>query len=258
MASKRVQHGTAWYLKRKKILEQFYSFSFKNPRKGRDFESQQKSAISRKWAKIEHLIKDGELSDKVSFIKYPKGSRLPKVDAIRTNKGLIYKLPHAKAIKDRKSKKYRIIAKTGERYDIFFPFPSDVIFSLDKIQIFVNDLVERYKPDTVRWSTLNRRESNDYAPEIFTKYTDVSEDESDDNEQLEAEIDYLMEFIETPEFEELQDYEQRDYYRRLSYLKKKREDAAYYNGVFLVWWGGNKPGKVKSKSKSKSKRKTKK
>lgn len=232
----KVKIKTTDYRHLKKVLNRYYYFSFGTPRKGKDFSPQQKSAITRKLQKISHLIDNqGEVEHGLTFIPYPKNSKLPGVDAIRTNKGLFYKLPGAKAVRDKKGK-YKIIVKVGQRKDIFFPFPKHVANSLERIKEFVEALRKKYKPEVIRWSTTGRRESNLYAPELFDGYLVLDSRTDDEKEDILDEIDQLEVFIDSVEFSELETYEQRDLYRKLSFLRKLVDQPTYYNGVFFTWF----------------------
>lgn len=224
------------YRAAKKVLNQYFNFSFKTPRKGKDFTPQQKAAITRKLEKLSGLIdKNGNLEKGLSFIKYPEHSKLPGVDAIRTNKGLFYKLPGAKAVRDKKGK-YKIVVKVGQRKDIFFPFPPSVAGSIERIKDYVEQLKKKHNPEVIRWSTTGRRESNLYAPQLFDGYLTTDYISGDERENLLDNIDALEAFIDSPEFAELEQREQFAEYRKLSMWRKMVDQPTFYNGVFFTWF----------------------
>lgn len=231
------------YRAAKKVLNQYFHFTFKTPRKGKDFTASEKRIIRRKLEKLSGLIdKSGNLEKGLSFIPYPKNNnhryktdRLPGVDAIRTNKGLFYKLPGAKAVRDKKGK-YKIVVKVGQRKDIFFPFPPSVAGSIERIKDYVEQLKKNYNPEVIRWSTTGRRESNLYAPQLFDGYLTTDYISDDDQENILDNIDALESFIDSPEFAELEQREQFAEYRKLSMWRKMVDQPTFYNGVFFTWF----------------------
>lgn len=226
------------YRAAKKVLNKYFNFTFKTPRKGKDFTPQQKSAITRKLEKISHLLdQSGNVEKGLSFIPYPKNSKLPGVDAIRTNKGIFYKLPGAKAKHDKKGK-YKIVVEIGERKDIFFPFPPSVAGSIERIKAYVEELKKKYDPEVIRWSTTGRRESNLYAPQLFDGYLTTDTLDDDEQQNLMDNIDELEAFIDSPEFATLSQREMNSYYRTLSMWRKMVDQPTYYNGVFFTWFKG--------------------
>lgn len=224
------------YRAAKKVLNQYFDFTFKTPRKGKEFTPQQKAAITRKLEKLSGLIdKSGNLEKGLSFIKYPEHSKLPGVDAIRTNKGLFYKLPGAKAVRDKKGK-YKIVVKVGQRKDIFFPFPPSVAGSIERIKDYVEQLKKKYKPELIRWSKTNRRESNLYAPERFDGYLTTDYISDDEQENTEENLENLGAFIDSDEFKELEFDEQKIYKRQYRVLETMLNQPTFYNGVFFTWF----------------------
>lgn len=231
------------YRAAKKVLNQYFNFSFKTPRKGKDFTASEKRIIRRKLEKLSGLIdKNGNLEKGLSFIPYPKNAnhryktdRLPGVDAIRTNKGLFYKLPGAKAVRDKKGK-YKIVVKVGQRKDIFFPFPPSVAGSIERIKDYVEQLKKKYKPELIRWSKTNRRESNLYAPERFEGYLSTDYISEDEQENTEENLENLGAFIDSDEFQELEFDEQKIYKRQYRVLETMLKQPTFYNGVFFTWF----------------------
>lgn len=220
----------------KKVLNKFYNFSFKTPRKGKDFSPQQKAAITRKYKKIADSInkRTGEVDENVSFIPYPKKSKLPNVDGLRTSKGIFYKLPNAKVVK--RKKRYQVVAKNLERRDVFFPFPKHIINSPDKIKKYVAELNKKYNPTLIRWSVENRRNSVAYDESKFNEIYMTVVEYGRSVEEIEEAIDELISFIESPGFENETLTAQQQAGKRLGYLKGLLNSPNYYNGVFLTFF----------------------
>jgi hypothetical protein len=193
----------------KNELNKYFKFSFPMPRKGKEFTPQQKSAITRKARKIAPFFeRDGSLSTKVSFIKYPKKSKLTYIDGVRTDHGIFYKHPGAKVKKEKNKRRYRLQINYGIVKEKFYPFPQSVGNSMAKIKKFVEDLEEKLKPDYIRWSKENQRASQRYDPGIFEKYFTTIKSHPKGS---------------------------AEYYQVQNVKKKFRDDTGYYNGVFIGW-----------------------
>lgn len=202
-----------------KMLKKYFDFSFKIPHHKKDFTSQQKSAITRKYLKvIPYLDSNWAINkEEVTFLKYPKNSKLPGVDGIRTKSGLIYKWPQAKLAKSKiEQNKWLVVVnpkiKKGaqmvqKRRDIFFPFPKSIRDDILKIQRYVDMLVEKYKPHSIMWSAASKRERVSYDPELFNLY-------------------FSSAFDDTP----------TDKYKRDKMRKKHEDMNDYYNGVFFIYF----------------------
>lgn len=253
MARKKAQPD---YLYLKKILNKYHRFTFSTPRKGKQFTPQQKAAISRKYANLREYISN----DMVTWLPYPKGSKLPGVDGIRTNRGLFYKYPFASLKYSKKLRKWQIVirpkARRGlelveKRRDILFLFPPSVIGNPQAIMAYVEELRRRYAPHDIRWSTLGSRESVRYDESLFTFYYSVfslvddkghdlgvSDEELTDDEVNDQFDDHVARMI----------FKKRKYLEKIGYMdnrwQRKAEvqdiDNHYYNGVFLIYYLKNK------------------
>lgn len=221
----------------KKGLDRYHHFNFSAPRKNKSFKPQQKSALTRMYKKIAPYINsDFSLDSKhITFLRYPEHSTLPHIDGIRTSRGLFYKWPQAKLKKSLIEKhKWLVVVnpkvKKGQtlvqkRRDIFYPFPDRVINDIEKIQKYVDLLVEKYKPHDVMWSILDKRERNRYNPEIFDLYfSNYFLEESEE------------EILDSEEYEEMDFTEKAEVWKRRKMRHKHSEMPEYYNGVFLVYY----------------------
>lgn len=222
----------------KKELNRYFDFTFRMPPKGRDFSPQQKSAITRKYRRI----KKAASSDVTTYLPYPKHSKLPGIDGIRTDKGLFYKFPEAKLRYDKKARRYRVAVAPKpprgafalrRRLDIFYPFPPHIRFDLPAIRDWVEALKEAKRPDEIRWSIADRRQSTLYDPDIFDFYfTRFVVDESDqfiDDELLSDE-----------EVKELPGFIGNKVWRKRKFSQTGARDPEFYNGVFLIYYTINK------------------
>jgi len=157
------------YRRAKIMLNKVHNFSFKMPRKGKDFTPQQKSAITRKFNQYADLIK-ATANEKASFIstKKFKKSEVENIEGIKTNKGIFFKYPNAEIKKD----KNQIIVKTsfGKRREIYLPFPKTTAKFMDRITAFVERNSKQYAPDYVRWSVNGYKGSTLFEPEAFNLY----------------------------------------------------------------------------------------
>ncbi len=220
----------------KKALSKYFEFSFKTPRGKKDFTPQQKSAISRKYRKIFPYI-DGNFkpnTDEITFLKYPKDSKLPHVDGVRTDTGIFYKWPKAEVKRSRLEKKWLVVInptiKKGavmiqKRRDIFFPFPDSVITDINRVKKYVAQLVEKYKPHDIMWAIKEKRERVQYDPELFDLYFSQSFLEETDEEILESD-----------EYNELDSVEKGDIWKRRKMRQKHEDMPDYYIGVFFVYY----------------------
>ena len=146
------------------------------PRKGRDFTPQQKAALTRKANQLGDVIKSVR-GDRASFVNYPKKSKLPGVDGIRTNKGVFFKFPGAKAVKikitdanGRTRQKYSVATSFKKMRELLIPFPKSILGNMDLIIEFVQDQESIYKPDYIMWSVNGNKARHRYVPEVFTLY----------------------------------------------------------------------------------------
>lgn len=223
----------AWF----KVLRAYYVFGFGLPHYRKDFTPQQKSSISRRMAKLFPYFDNNFNIDKseYTFLKYPEGSKLPHIDGVRTDAGIIYKWPQASLKKSRieKNKWLVVINPTirrgmklmQKRRDVFFPFPPSVIKSIDRIQDYVALLMEKYKPHDIMWNTSGKRERVQYDPELFSLYFSNAFLEQTDDELKNDEDFQEMDFIE-----------KTDVYKRRSMRKKHEDTPDYYTGVFFIYY----------------------
>jgi hypothetical protein len=162
------------YRELKKLLNKFHKFSFKTPRKGKDFTPQQKSAITKQFNKLQDVIKDN-IKERNTFIPYPKHSKLKDVDGIRTNKGIFYKYPGARV----DIVKGRTILKVYYKKikEIFLPFPDGLGLNLENVKIWVSKLEQLLKPDYITWSVNGYRGQAAFEPEQFELYIDYNNEE---------------------------------------------------------------------------------
>lgn len=158
----------------KKTLNRFHRFSFKMPRSGKDFTPHQKRAITIQWNKLQSCIKAVQ-KNKSTFINYPKNSKLPHIDGIRTNKGVFYKYPGAKVKKVKQ--KYIVRLDYKKLREVFLPFPDFIVWDMEKIRVWVELITDQLQPDYVLWSVNGFRGKRDYEPELFSLYmSDLSVD----------------------------------------------------------------------------------
>lgn len=217
----------------KKVLNRYYDFTFKSPRTNKDFSPQQKAAITRKWKKIfPYLERDGSIDkDEVSFLRYPEKSKLPHIDGVRTDRGIIYKFPQAQLKKTRDGKTVVVVnpkIKKGltmvqKRRDIFFPFPPSVQTDIRKIEKWVDKLKEKYGPHDIMWGYSGKRERTRYDPELFNMY-------------FAAETFWDEDYEKSDEFSELDFVEKVDVWKTRKFRRKHEETPNFYNGVFFVYY----------------------
>jgi hypothetical protein len=228
------------YRELKKTLNKYQSFSFKMPPKGKDFTPQQKSALTRTAKKIKSLINDND----VSFIKYPKGSKLPHVDGVRTTDGIFYKFPDAKVEYSKTTKKFQVVVRPKSRGKkilgsrqkrILFTFPPSVINNPQAITKFIDALRAKFPTSGISWSTPNKRASAIYDESRFNFYFSIFVLPDDD-----IEIEDSGDGIDESEFSDeevvgLYNPESKDkIWRKRKFEQKLGESDGYYNGVFVV------------------------
>lgn len=251
------------YRQLKKELNKFYKFGFKMPRKGKDFNPQQKTVLRKRLNEVkDYVSRTGEIKkDQVSFIKYNKKIKpkdLKGVDAIKTNRGIIYKYPDAKAAIDPDTKKPRIVivpkgVKGGaqlaeQRFEELFLFPPNVVNDPDRMQIFVERLREKYSPDDIRFSTVGKRASVRYDAKFFDFYFALFW--YDEPDEVPEEIIEQFDEQGTPLID-------TDVWKARKVRETMDARDEYYNGVFLIYYVSagsritRRPSKKKSKKKSK-------
>lgn len=195
---------TIEYVKLKKYLSQYHKFSFKNPRKNKDFTRSQKSSITRQFNKIGRLIQDARL-DKISYINtsHLKRKDIPKNDGVKTNKGFFFKYPYT-SIKNIRLKKgeptqkmlytdFSLIAKT-ERFkgtlssdfvQTYIVIPESAKTSPDTLAGYIEDVREHYTPEFLMTTAKGVKYSTTFSPKEFFKYTEELEQDLDDLEDIE-------------------------------------------------------------------------
>lgn len=229
-----------------KELRKYYSFTFKLPHHKKDFSPQQKSAIKRKFEKIYPYV-DGNFkpkTDEVTFLKYPKKSKLPNIDGVRTDAGIFYKWPKAELIKNKnKTNSYTVVVAPKilkgatlmeKRRDVFYPFPKSIIDDIDKIKIYVDKLKEKYNPHDVMWSTRDLRERQAYMPDTFDLYFSPVVNTIDSQIDLDAMTD--KEILKSDEYQELDRHDQAQLWKIKKMRGKHKKKPNHYNGVFLIYY----------------------
>lgn len=141
------------------------------PPKGRDFTPQQKAAITRQYNKLGELARTNA-KDKNTFIRYKKSTgkqyKLRNIEGVRTNQGIFYKYPGAKIAKVEGKTSIKINYR--KMREIFLRFPADIQNNIDLIEIFIEGMLRKYKPDYILWSVNGYQGRVRYAPELFFNY----------------------------------------------------------------------------------------
>lgn len=249
-----------------KGLRAFFDFSFKLPYYTKEFTPQQKSAITRKYLRVAPYI-DNDFKvnvAEVTFLKYPKGSKLPGVDGVRTNKGLIYKWPKAQVKKSKVEKnKWRVIVRPKvrkgamlmeKRVDIFIPFPKKILHDVNAISDFVRDIKEKYAPVGIQWGYEGTQRRHVFDIEKLELYIST---EPEDNvfSHTRKLVEYVVKkyrnimstnelkrkasqenFINSETYQLLDEPERHDFWAGLNYYRSARRDDFTYNGIFLVYY----------------------
>lgn len=225
----------------KKFLNKYHSFSFPMPRKGKDFTAGQKAAISRKFKEIEKNI-NLTAREKQTFIPYPKDSKLPHIEGVRTNKGIFYKYPLASLVKAKTKDKrgrsrsiYALKIESRQIKELFIPFPATIAFDIDAIQKFVNKQAEKMKPDYIMWSRHGLQGRNLYDIDAFNLYLSNMQET-----KLDKKMNAAVQALDLYHTDNKKVSKQR-----MKYIKSLPEDekrAVFamgrlpeYNGVFFGW-----------------------
>lgn len=148
----------------KKMLNPYVKFSFRTPRKSKDFTPQQKSAITRQFNKIGRLLVSVE-NGEATFIR---GQSIPGM--LHTRKGTFIQYPNARVSKRGKSKIKTVETRYGKRRELYIPFPNSIKKDLEKIKKFVADFQKGRNPDYIRWATYGQQNSEVYNPDSYTLY----------------------------------------------------------------------------------------
>jgi hypothetical protein len=249
-----------------KGLRAFFDFSFKLPYYTKEFTPQQKAAITRKFSRVSPYIDDNfkVKTDEVTFLKYPKRSRLPGVDGVRTNKGIIYKWPKAQVKKSKVEKnQWRVIVRPKvrkgamlmeKRVDIFIPFPKKILHDIKAIELFVRQIKEKYAPVGIQWGYEGSRHRHVFDIQKLELYISTDDMEfnfggmrevvdaatkkyknllSPDKETREK---ANARFMNSDLYAFLDDLQRRDFWAGLNYYRSARRDDFTYNGIFLVYY----------------------
>lgn len=140
------------------------------PRKGKDFTPAQKSAITQQFNKHHDSIKKVE-AGKWSFIPKKKGVGLddiPRID--KTNKGIFYNAPGARVTKKKRGEKPILRISYRKLREFYIPFPLDILGNMDLIQIFVEGMEQKFKPDYIMWAINGNQGRVRYDLESFQEY----------------------------------------------------------------------------------------
>lgn len=230
-----------------KLLRPYVGFGFPLPHWRREFTSQQKSAITRKWNQLNHFFTDDlKLNkEKISFIKTDQLSRSKiktvkhNIDAVYTKNGFFYKYQNAK-LKFTESGKTPLIELNISAYnragnlkkqrDIFVPIREEIRRDPNKLQQFVAEIRQKWNPSTVQWSYRDSKSRIQIDFEKMSLYFsglfgDLPDEENED-------YDYNLDAVDT--FEGLADIYKKIGYRPNTHinkytkdmkLQKKRKDA---------------------------------
>jgi hypothetical protein len=147
MTIKKTKHANIDYRKKKKILNKFHNFTFKMPRKGKDFTPQQKSAITRQWSKVEKVLDKGGKLDpsKYTFLPLKNAKRQEFTKGfVTTNKGIMYTRGGAKLSKDKKTNKYKVTVKYGKRRDLFIPLPNHIYDNIWALPDWLEGIYDKF------------------------------------------------------------------------------------------------------------------
>jgi hypothetical protein len=249
-----------------KGLRAFFDFSFKLPHHTKEFTKQQKSAITRKYMRVAPYIDNNfkVKTEEVTFLKYPKRSRLPGVDGVRTNKGIIYKWPKAQVKKSKVEKnQWRVIVRPKvrkgamlmeKRVDIFIPFPKKILHDIKAIEIFVRQIKEKYAPVGIQWGYEGTQRRHVFDIEKLELYIST-EDVDNQFSQMRELVEYVVKkyklllspdaekrkkaiqkFINSETYQLLDASQRQDFWAALNYYRSARRDDFTYNGIFLVYY----------------------
>lgn len=212
MSKKKKPLNTFGYTQLRKYINSYHHFSFRTPRKGKDYTPQQKSAIRRKYNQLVDLVKATRL-ETASFINTEKLRKkdIPSHDGVKTNKGFFYKYPYSKIKKvslkrgepktymivtDYRLVKYSMVRKGTSSDQVRYTFKiPEYVKTLHSVTVeengeytehvgffdYTDALIEHYKPDAVMIGAgannkgqLDRR-SLRYDKKQFLKYITETE-----------------------------------------------------------------------------------
>lgn len=158
-----------WYQE----IKDLHGFSFRYRPKS-DFTPAQKSAITRKYRELSGIA-DMLKADRGIF-KPAKRSQLRNLKSESftiTNKGVYVPGVRSEEIKKKrqavritgKGKNTRINVKLPARKEIFIPYPGEPNFIA-----WCNEIIERYKPDSIYIMNENGRGKTRWIPRLFERY----------------------------------------------------------------------------------------
>ena len=205
--NKKKQLTTDQYTRLRKYVNQYHHFTFSIPKKGKDYKTSQKSAITRQFNKLKDLIQNTRL-EKMSFINTTRlrKKQIPKNDGVKTNKGFFFKFPFS-SIKDVSLKRgepktklivtdFRKISQSklrqgttsSDTVQIYIAIPEYVKQSLESITNFIDALKKQYKPDYIMLNAEGRLYSTQFnIKEFFSgsgKNVTLKPDDSDEEEEI--------------------------------------------------------------------------
>jgi hypothetical protein len=164
------------YRRLKLKLNMYEKFNFKMPRKGQDFTPRQKAILTRANNRLGESIQNIK-QDRASFVYYPKGSKIPGTDGLRTKKGIFFKFPGAKAVKikyidasGRTRKKITIRISYKKMRELLLPFPPSILGDMDAIVDWIAEMEKIYKPDFIMWNVAGNKGRREFTPEAFNLY----------------------------------------------------------------------------------------
>jgi hypothetical protein len=167
--------STETYKSLKKYLDGYVGFSFKSPRKGKDFTPAQKRAITIKYKKYGDIVKKVKLGEIKFLRKRVKGFLNTKKGSFATTPEAVVKVSR-ETIKEDGGTRRRAIKLTyvetrlGRRREWFFSIPTKYLTSLDGIEKYVEFLREKFKPDYVRLAFFGQKASEVYTPGKYKLY----------------------------------------------------------------------------------------
>lgn len=182
-----------YYRTLKKKLNPYHRFTFSLPPKGKKLTPAQKSSITRVANKIENYI-GRVINEKASFIIKPKGYSLKEIpQALHTNKGIFYPSPGAKLeykkVKGKKKKQLNFVVKFKQLIERYFPFPLRILGDMEIINVYIEYLEEKYKPEYIMWAVNGFQGKVRYSPESFGRYISVLQTDS----KFMSDLDYAKE-----------------------------------------------------------------
>jgi hypothetical protein len=200
--AKKRKLSTEGYIKLKKYVSHYHHFSFRNPRKNKEFTSSQKGAITRQFNRLKDHIQRTRLENE-SFINttHLKKKDIPQNDGVKTNKGFFFKYPftHIRKIKLKRGEPavnilvtdFRLIEKSPLRkgttssdvIQIFSVIPESVKQNPEDLANYIESVRDHYQPDFLLTSEYGRKYATRFTPKEFFKYAEeTAKEELDEDE----------------------------------------------------------------------------